>query len=97
MTSPNGVSAPARLGLLRPPADAIMPAMNFEELRADLERVVGDRPLAEGETLVDALARLDGAAASGDCSGRLKHYLSRRSYRKALEWLDAPPEPHASP
>lgn len=42
----------------------------------------------------DVLARLDGFAAQPDLPERLEHYVSKRSYVKALEWLDNPDTPH---
>lgn len=68
--------------------------MKTEDIRADLERIVAGRALPKGETLADVLKRLDVHAASGGLPERLDHYLSKRSYQKALAWLDDPATPH---
>lgn len=68
--------------------------MESEAIRADLERVTTGKRIPEGETLADALKRLDTFATSGELHERLEHYLSKRSYVKALEWLDHPDTPH---
>ena len=68
--------------------------MFANDLRENLERVIGRRNLAEGETIRISLSRLDEIAAQEDLPERLVHYLSRRSYVKALEWLDNPDIPH---
>jgi len=44
--------------------------------------------------MVEVLARLDQASKEAGLPDRLVHYLSKRSYVKALEWLDAPETPH---
>lgn len=68
--------------------------MNAIELRRDLERITGGRPLDPEEGLTDVLARLDAVAAEAGLPERLHHYLSKRSYAKALAWLDDPQTPH---
>ena len=68
--------------------------MDTELLRLDLERITQKRPLEGGESLVDVLARLDQFAGNPSIPGRLEHYLSKRSYAKALAWLDDPEQPH---
>jgi hypothetical protein len=50
--------------------------------------------LSDGETLADVLMRLDRQVASQALPGRLEHYLSKRSYQKALDWLNNPEAPH---
>lgn len=64
------------------------------QIREDLECIAGQRKPKSGETLRDVLARLDEVAKQDDLPERLEHYLSRRSYLKALEWLDNPDMPH---
>jgi len=44
--------------------------------------------------LPEALRRLDRIASEESLPRDLAHYLSRRSYVKALEWLDHPDMPH---
>ena len=68
--------------------------MNEGEIRTDLEIITGAEKAPEGETLSHALARLDAIARDPDLPERLEHYLSKRSYVKALEWLDNPDMPH---
>ncbi|MFT4902102.1 MAG: hypothetical protein ACI81V_001387 [Lentimonas sp.] len=68
--------------------------MEFEKLRVDLEQVTQQRPYFEGESMVHVLARLDAFAAQADVPSMLLHYLTRRSYIKALDWLDHPEAPH---
>ena len=68
--------------------------MNREQIKADLECVAQKRDLLVGESLADVLLRLDAATAERDLPERLQHYLSKRSYLKALEWLDNPKMPH---
>jgi hypothetical protein len=64
-----------------------------DHLRADLETVTQQRALAPQDSYVQLLARLD-AAQQAALPERLQHYLSRRSYVKALQWLDNPDLPH---
>ncbi|MFP4069224.1 MAG: hypothetical protein ACLFVC_03500 [Opitutales bacterium] len=68
--------------------------MDVESLRDDLEYITQSRPLPEGGSMAEVLRRLDRAACAGDLPARLEHYLTRRSYVKALDWLDHPETPH---
>ncbi len=68
--------------------------MDIDQLRNDLECVTRKRVLEAGQTLTDVLLRLENFAEESDLPNRLKHYLSQRSYLKALEWLDHPEMPH---
>ncbi len=68
--------------------------MEALKLREDLEKVLGSRELGPDESLGAVLARLDGLLNDPDLPERLGHYLSKRSYVKAAEWLDAPETPH---
>lgn len=68
--------------------------MDTEQLRKDLECIAGQRALAEGENMAQVLARLDTCARLPGIPERLEHYLSKRSYVKALAWLDNPEMPH---
>lgn len=70
--------------------------MQMDELRADLEIATQLVPAPEGDSLVEALRRLDTAAKGGSLPAQLQHYLERRSYVKALAWLDNPELPHQS-
>ncbi|RPG84269.1 MAG: hypothetical protein CBC33_006740 [Coraliomargarita sp. TMED73] len=66
----------------------------LDVLRQDLEFVLGHRSLPEGTELVDVLKRLDGQAQAGGLPGDLQHYIERRSYTKALAWVEDPTLPH---
>ncbi len=68
--------------------------MDREQIRVDLEKVAQKQALSAEETMADVLGRLDSVAKQGGIPERLKHYLSQRSYLKALEWLDHPETPH---
>ena len=69
-------------------------AMTIEQLKADLECITGKRTIEANETMVQVLARLDEVAKSIDAPERLQHYLSKRSYVKALAWIEDPSSPH---
>lgn len=68
--------------------------MTFEQLKADLECITGKRTIQATETMVQVLARLDEMAKSLDAPEQLQHYLSKRSYVKALAWIEDPSSPH---
>lgn len=68
--------------------------MDEDQLKLDLEYITQARDLPEGETLRTVLARLDTCSQSPDLHDRLEHYLTKRSYAKALTWLDNPDSPH---
>lgn len=68
--------------------------MDEDQLKLDLEYITQARDLPESETLRTVLARLDICAKTPDQHQRLAHYLSKRSYAKALAWLDNPDSPH---
>lgn len=68
--------------------------MEFEQLRIYLEQVTQKRPISEGESMVQVLAFLDAFAKQSGVPNRLQHYLTQRSYLKALHWLDNPEAPH---
>ena len=69
-------------------------AMTMEQLKSDLECIIGKRTIESTETMAQVLARLDEMAKSVDAPERLKHYLSKRSYVKALAWIEDPSTPH---
>ena len=64
--------------------------MNLTELHTYLKIATGAQAPSEHMTIRDALKHLDAIAAEPDLPKDLAHYLSRRSYVKALEWLDNP-------
>jgi len=68
--------------------------MSFENLKTDLEYIAAGKALPEGETLGKVLARLDAFAREQELPERLDHYLRKRSYVKALEWIENPETPH---
>lgn len=68
--------------------------MNYADLRCDLAVVTRQSAMDPGDTMVGVLARLDAASKRPEIPERLEHYLSKRSYMKALEWLDDPALPH---
>jgi hypothetical protein len=68
--------------------------MDQDQLRLDLEYITQARTLAQGESLQAVLARLDAYAQTAGLHDRLEHYLTKRSYTKALVWLDHPDSPH---
>ena len=65
-----------------------------KELRKNLLWVTGQETPPEGHTIKDVLVELDRFVKEGALPERLAHYLGRRSYVKALEWLDDPDRPH---
>lgn len=68
--------------------------MDRDQLKTDLEYITQRREMPEDETLTAVLGRLDAMARSSDIPARLEHYLSQRSYLKALAWLENPDTPH---
>jgi hypothetical protein len=68
--------------------------MTMEQLKSDLECITGKRTIESTETMAQVLARLDEMAKSIDAPERLQHYLSKRSYVKALAWIKDPSTPH---
>ena len=68
--------------------------MTMEQLKSDLEYITGKRTIEATQTMVQVLARLDEVAKSIDVPERLRHYLSKRSYVKALALLEDPSSPH---
>lgn len=68
--------------------------MDRDQIKADLEYIVGRRAPYDGETMGEVLKRLDRYSTSKKMHERLKHYLSKRSYVKALAWFDDPEMPH---
>ena len=68
--------------------------MTMEQLKSDLECITGKRTIKASETMAQVLARLDEMAKSIDAPERLQHYLNKRSYVKALIWIEDPSTPH---
>lgn len=63
--------------------------MDLNEIKRSLSAIVERQSGEEIPAFGDALARLDALATDPqtDLHPRLRHYLERRSYGKALEWL----------
>lgn len=68
--------------------------MDRDKLQIDLEYVTQKRAFSEGENLISVLARLDAVAEEEGLPAKLEHYLKRRSYEKALNWIVDPSTPH---
>lgn len=68
--------------------------MKTEKIRYFLKIATGAEPPREPMTMREALSQLDAIAEKEKLPRDLAHYLSRRSYMKALEWLDDPDMPH---
>ncbi|MFT6236263.1 MAG: hypothetical protein ACJAU9_001354 [Lentimonas sp.] len=68
--------------------------MDQNQLKLDLEYITLARDLPKEESLRTVLARLDGFAKTPNLHDRLEHYLTKRSYAKALAWLENPDSPH---
>lgn len=65
-----------------------------KDLREHLEWVTAQKKPPEDVSLTEILSQLDRYTATAKLPERLHHYLTRRSYLKALEWLDDPDIPH---
>lgn len=68
--------------------------METQQVKMDLELITAKKALPPGETLLQVMDRLDQVAKSAQTPDRLQHYLERRSYVKALEYLGDPSVPH---
>ena len=68
--------------------------MDREQVKKDLERITQKRGMEPGESMADVLRRLDVVSREPELHDRLRHYLSKRSYTKALDWFDHPEAPH---
>ena len=68
--------------------------MDIDKIRADIECIVGKRTMLEGDAMGEVLKRLDQVSQIDDLPEQLKHYIKKRSYVKALAWLDDPETPH---
>lgn len=66
----------------------------MDKLRNDLEIITLQKSPSAGENFAEILERLDDLSQQEDLPERLVHYLSKRSYLKALAWLDNPDMPH---
>jgi len=74
-----------------------MENIDLEPIREALAVVAAaGRETAAGRALglMDALARLDAAARDARFDAELRHYLGKRSYTKAVMYLDGLKPPH---
>ena len=63
--------------------------MTMEQLKSDLEVSLASEQ-SKQSNYGASFARLDEVAKSTDAPERLQHYLSKRSYVKALAWMEDP-------
>lgn len=68
--------------------------MDIDQIRTLLKVATGAAPPREDLTIPKALSQLDAISREETLPRDLAHYLSRRSYMKALEWLENPDMPH---
>ncbi len=69
--------------------------MKRDALTHFLRSVVQPQALGDPSDLATALKALDSFCRENvDMHPRLRHYLEKRSYTKALAWLDNPDLPH---
>lgn len=64
------------------------------KLKEELERVTLRRSLDAPDSLSAVIGRLDHFVQFAQLDGKMKHYLERRSYAKALDYLNDPNLPH---
>lgn len=62
--------------------------MDLQTIHADLKQVATAGQGAQAEPLASVLQRLDQAAKAPGLPERLEHYLRKRSYQKALAWME---------
>lgn len=70
--------------------------MDQNRLKLDLEYITQMRGLPQGDTLKDVLARLDAVTTACELPQQFVHYLTKRSYVKALAWMDHPDSVHSA-
>jgi hypothetical protein len=76
---------------------SIASLMNADTLTLNLQSIVQPHALDKPVNVRDALAALDQfCREDSNMHPRLRHYLEKRSYAKALAWLDNPDLPHQS-
>ena len=63
--------------------------MDLANLKADLERAISGFGSFNKVEYVEAIKRLDASSKDASLPKQLQHYLSRRSYHKAKDLLDA--------
>tara|TARA_B100002019_G_scaffold99135_1_gene85407 strand:+ start:1071 stop:1271 length:201 start_codon:yes stop_codon:yes gene_type:complete len=63
--------------------------MDPANLKADLEKAISGFCSLNREEYLKAIKRLDASTKDASLPKQLQHYLSRRSYHKAKDLLDA--------
>ena len=63
--------------------------MDSSNLKADIERAITGFGSSRKEEYLEAIKRLDASSKDASLPKQLQHYLSRRSYHKAKDLLDA--------
>ena len=66
--------------------------MDSANLKADLERAILGFGSLNKEEYIEAIKRMDALSKDASLPKQLQHYLSRRSYHKAKEFLDTSDE-----
>ena len=64
--------------------------MDLANLKADLEIAISGFGSSNKEKYIEVIKRLDALSKDVSLPKQLQHYLSRRSYHKAKDHLDAP-------
>ena len=62
--------------------------MDIANLKADLESAISGFGSLNKEEYIEAIKRMDALSKDASLPKQLQHYLSRRSYHKAKEFLD---------
>ena len=66
--------------------------MDIANLKADLESAISGFGSLNKEEYIEAIKRMDALSKDASLPKQLQHYLSRRSYHKAKEFLDTSDE-----
>lgn len=62
--------------------------MNLANLREDLKTAISGFGAVDKEEYLEAIKRMDALSKNSTLPKQLQHYLSRRSYHKAKDFLD---------
>lgn len=68
--------------------------MKIDMIKTDLEAIIAGQPTGQNGSIIESMHRLDSVSKSPEVPGQLRHYLERRSYVKALQFLNDPSTPH---
>ena len=66
--------------------------MDIANLKADLESAISGFGSLNKDEYIEAIKRMDALSKDASLPKQLQHYLSRRSYHKAKEFLDTSDE-----